>query len=86
MNARLGFVLVVASLVLHLLLAPFFFAAGLLVPGPVALLLIAYWVGVLVVAILRRRQPRFVVLVPAIDAAVWFVVVQGGAWLFGWTA
>jgi hypothetical protein len=86
MNPRLGMVLVVVGLVLHLAAAPFFFAAGLLAPGPVVLLMIAYWIGILVFAIFRRRQPRFVVLVPVIDAVVWFVVIQGGSWIFGWTA
>ncbi len=77
--------MVVLGLVLHVVLAPFFFAAGLVAPGPVVLLLIAVWLGLLVAAILRRRRPRFVLSVPAIDAVVWFVVVQGGSWVFGWT-
>ena len=86
MSIRLGTVLVVVGLVLHVLLAPFFFAAGLLVPGPVVVLLVAVWIGLLVAAIQWRRRPRLVVAVPAVDAVVWFVVVQGGAWVFGWTA
>jgi hypothetical protein len=85
-NARLGVLAVIVGLVLHLLVAPFFFAAGLIVPGPVAVLLVAVWVGLLIAAVLRRRQPRFVLSVPVIDAAVWFLVVQGGSWIFGWTA
>lgn len=86
MNARLEVLAVIVGLVLHLLVAPFFFAAGLLVPGPVVLLQVAAWVGLLIAAILRRRRPRFVLSVPVIDAAVWFLVVQGGSWIFGWTA
>ena len=86
MSSRLGMVLVVVGLVLHLLLAPFFFAAGLLAPLPAVVLLVAYWIGILVAAIYRRSQPRLVALVPVLDVVVWFVVVQGGAWIFGWTA
>jgi hypothetical protein len=72
--------------VVHVLLAPFFFASALLVPVPVALALIVVWVALLVAAVVRRRHPAFVLAVPAIAALVWLVVVQGGSWLFGWTA
>jgi hypothetical protein len=79
-------VMVAVGFVVHVLLAPFFFASGLLVPGPVALVLVAVWVALLVAAIMRRNRPRFVLSVPGIAALVWLAVVQGGSWLFGWTA
>lgn len=86
MSSRKDAVMVVLGFVVHVLLAPFFFAAGLLVPGPVALALVAVWAALLVAAIVRRKQPRFVLSVPGIAALVWLVVVQGGSWIFGWTA
>ena len=78
--------MVVVGFVVHVLLAPFFFASGLVVPAPLALGLVVVWVALLVAAIVRRKHPAFVLSVPGIAALVWFVVVQGGSWLFGWTA
>jgi hypothetical protein len=78
--------MVAVGFVLHVLLAPFFFASALVVPVPVALALIVVWFVLLAAAIVRRNRPVFVLSVPGIAALVWFAVVQGGSWLFGWNA
>jgi hypothetical protein len=81
-----GKLMVVLGFVLHLVVGFFYLVSGLLVPGPGVALLLLLWIGMLAVQIVRRRQPKVVLGIPFIAAAVWFVVVEGGSRLFGWTA
>jgi hypothetical protein len=78
--------LLIIALLLHLVAGVFFSASGLLAPLPAVILLLAIWVGLLIVGIRQRQRPGRVLLIPVLDAAVWFAVVQGGSMIFGWTA
>jgi hypothetical protein len=81
-----GRLMVVLGFVLHLVVGFFYLVSALLVPGPGVALLLLLWIGMLAAQILRRRQPKVVLGIPFVAAAVWFAVVEGGSRLFGWTA
>ena len=59
-----------------LLLAPLWAVAGLL----------AIWTGLLVAAVRWWRRPLLILMLPVIDAAVWFAVISAGGYFLGWTA
>ncbi len=71
---------------LHLLVFFIFLSSGLLVPIPVVGLLLAIWLALLVFAVRWRKQPWRVLAIPGIAMLLWLVIVQGGSWVFGWTA
>jgi hypothetical protein len=81
-----GKVMVVLGFILHLVVGFFYLASGLLVPGPGVAFLLGLWIGLLVLQMMRRKRPKVVLAIPFIAAAVWFLVVEGGSRLFGWTA
>ena len=71
---------------LHVAVASLYLSSGLLVPWYAVALLFAIWIVLLVLAIRHRQRPAWVLATPFIAAAIWLVVVQGGSWIFGWTA
>lgn len=71
---------------LHLLVFFLFLVSGLLVPIPVVGLLLAIWLALLVLAVRWRKQAWRVLAIPGIAMLLWLVIVQGGSWVFGWTA
>lgn len=72
--------------VLHVALLPFFVASGLVVPGAVAVALVAVWVVLLALAIKRRSDERWVFATPFVAGALLVVVPTLGELLFDWTA
>jgi hypothetical protein len=78
--------LLIVALGLHLIVGFFVLASGLVAPLPAVLLLVAIWVVLAVVGFRNRRRPLVALMMPVAAAAAWFVVVQGGSMLFGWTA
>lgn len=77
--------ILVLAVGLHLVAGFFFLVSGLVTPWWAVLLLLAIWVVILAWGLRNRHRPH-VLLMPAAAAVVWFVVVQGGSMLFGWTA
>ena len=75
----------VVALLLHLVAGYFFVASGLFAPLWAILLLLGIWIVLLAVGVRNRDRPGSVLLIPLIDVAVWFIVVQGGVLFFGWT-
>jgi hypothetical protein len=69
-----------------LVLAPFFFAAGLLAPAWAVVLLALVWLTLFVLGCLWfRRHPWRTLPLPVVAAIVWFGGLSAGeAWL-GWT-
>ena len=78
--------LLVVALALHLVAGVFVLASGLVAPLPAVILLVAIWTVLAVVGFRNRRRPLVALMMPVAAAAAWFVVVQGGSMLFGWTA
>lgn len=76
----------ILALVALLVLAPFFFASGLMAPGWAVVTFVAIWLALFVTGCLWvRRHPLRVVPLPVVAAAVWFGGMSAGeAWL-GWT-
>ncbi|MDQ4148648.1 MAG: hypothetical protein M3164_01445 [Actinomycetota bacterium] len=75
----------IVALLLHLVAGYFFLSSGLLAPLWAVALLLVVWVILLIVGIRNRDRPATVLLIPLLDVAVWFIVVQGGVLIFGWT-
>lgn len=86
MESKLSRTVVVLAFVFHLVVGFFYLFTGLLAPVPVAIALQIVWLGLLVVAIRVRAQPKRVALVPVVAAVLWFAVVNIGSAVFGWTA
>jgi hypothetical protein len=80
---------VVAGLALAamLVLAPFFFASGLMAPGWAVGVFIAVWLALFALGCFWiRRKPLWVVPLPLIAAAFWLGGMNAGAAWLGWTA
>jgi hypothetical protein len=71
---------------LHLAIGFFYVTSGLVAPLWAVLLLLAIWLGLCIAGYRNRHKPLVVLAIPVVAALVWFVVVQGGSMLFGWTA
>ena len=71
----------------HVVVLYLYLVSGLVVPAWALGVLLAIWVGLLLLAIfLLRTRPAWTLLVPVGAVAIWFAVVSAGdAWL-GWTA
>jgi hypothetical protein len=70
-----------------LLVAGFFYlVSGLVVPAPWLIILWVLWVALAVYAIRNRHNPWRVFATPFVAGALWFIYVEGGSRLFGWTA
>ena len=80
-------VVALAAVLQLVVLVPFTVASGLLAPLWAVLLLYALWlVAALAFVRLARRRPLMTPVVPAVNAALlWLVITIGEAWL-GWTA
>lgn len=66
---------------------PFFVAAGLAAPLWAVVLLLAFWLVLLVVAIRRfTRRPWLVLALPFVAAAVWWLTMTLGESVLGWQA
>jgi hypothetical protein len=78
-------IILILAMGLHLVAGFFFLASGLLAPLWAVILLLLIWAGLLAWGYRNRRRPQ-VMLMPLAAAVVWFVVVQGGSMIFGWTA
>jgi UPF0716 family protein affecting phage T7 exclusion len=78
-------VILIVAVALHLVAGFFFLVSGLVAPWWAVLLLLAIWVAILAWGLRNRHRPH-VLLMPLAAAVVWFVVIQGGSMLFGWTA
>lgn len=79
-------VLVVSGLV-HLAIGYVYLASGLIAPVPVVVALVLWWLLLssrLVHWALRRSW--WIVAVPVVGVISWLVVVELGAYFFGWTA
>src|SRR3712207_5240064 len=77
---------VVAMLAL-LVLAPFFFAAGLVAPLWAVIPLVAVWVALFVLG--RpwwRRRPLWSLVLPVVALLVWWGGITAGETWLGWTA
>lgn len=84
MTARIAATLALVAQVLVLVFL--YVPAGLVVPAPAWLLLIALGLGLAVLAVrLARRGSFAVLLVPVASALLWFAYVEGGVAIFGWT-
>ena len=86
-RSRMTLAAAVIAGVLHLLVGYVYLISGLAVPGYALLPLWGWWF-VLTYRLLRlagRRSP-WVLAVPAVAAATWFLVVLLGGELLGWTA
>jgi hypothetical protein len=77
---------VVAMLAL-LVLAPFFFAAGLVAPLWAVITLVAVWVALFVLGCLWwRRRPLWTLVLPVVALLVWWGGITAGETWLGWTA
>lgn len=76
----------VVALGLHLVAGFFLLVSGLVAPLWAVALLMAIWVVLLITGYRYRHRPLIVLMMPVAAAVAWFVVVQGGSMLFGWTA
>ena len=77
----------IIGLILYLGVGFFYLTSGLLVPGVALVLLWLVWLAGLWLAIRWfRTRPQRVLLVAVGAAIFWFIYVQGGSAIFGWTA
>jgi hypothetical protein len=80
-------ILGVLGVLAYLGIGYFYLASGLMVPGPWLFILWAVWLaGAGLVIVAFRRRPGMTIMVAAAAAVFWYVFVQLGSWLLGWTA
>ena len=73
------------GLLLHLPMLFVFYVQGLVLPSEGVLLLLVLWVALAVgVALLWRRAPLLIAVVPAVDVGLIYGVTAMGRALFGW--
>ncbi len=76
-----------AGILFYLMLGVLYFASGLVMPYPWVFGMWAAWLaGLVALARVFRMFPRWTPAVAVAALIIWFVVVQTGSWLFGWTA
>lgn len=75
------------GIVAHVAVLFLYVTSGLAVPAWAVAVLIAIWVGLMLLAVvLLRTRPAWTLLVPVGAVAVWVAILSAGdAWL-GWTA
>ena len=86
MNPVLATVITVLGFLLLLVAGFFYLVSGLVVPAPWLIILWAMWVALAVYAIRNRHHPWRVLAIPFVAGGLWFIFVEGGSRLFGWTA
>lgn len=87
MSPTVARVLGIIGFVLYLGVGFFYLTSGLVVPGIALVILWLVWLAGLWLAIrLFRTRPHLVPLVAVGAAIFWFIYVQGGSAIFGWTA
>lgn len=71
-----------------LVLAPFFFASGLMAPLWGVVVVISVWAVLLTLAIglLVKRRPLWVLPVPVLAVLFWWLFLSFGGKFLGWTA
>jgi hypothetical protein len=71
-----------------LVLAPFFFASGLLAPLWGVVVVVAMWAALFALAIvlLVKRRPLWVLPVPLLAVGFWWLFLSLGGKFLGWTA
>ena len=72
--------------VLHVALAPIFLVMGLVVPAWFVVVLLAMWVLMMITAILKRADERYLVIAPFVAVALLIVAISIGENAFDWTA
>lgn len=81
------YVLLAVAVLLHLAVAPFYLASGLVAPGWAVVLLWLTWIALAVlIVLLWRRRPPLALLVPPGALALILLVITAGEQLLGWTA
>jgi hypothetical protein len=76
-----------AGLVLLGVVGWFYLSSGLVAPAWAVVLLLAVWVGLLVLAMrLWRSRPWAVLVIPFVAVLIWVVALLLGQELLGWTA
>ncbi|MGH2805921.1 MAG: hypothetical protein ACRDKT_01470 [Actinomycetota bacterium] len=86
MNPVLGTILVVLGFLLHLVAGFFYLVSGLVVPAPWLIILWILWIVLAAYAVRNRHHPWRVLGTPFVAGGLWFIYVEGGSRLFGWTA
>jgi hypothetical protein len=86
MNPVLATVVTILGFLLLLVAGFFYLVSGLVVPAPWLIILWAIWVALAVYAIRNRHHPWRVFAIPFVAGGLWFIFVEGGSRLFGWTA
>ena len=88
MNKRtMSYIGAAVAMLALLVLAPFFFAAGLMAPLWAVILLSAIWVTLFVLGCLWfRRRPLWTLPLPVVAVLVWLGGLTAGEALLGWTA
>jgi hypothetical protein len=71
----------------HLVMLVWFAASELVAPAWAVAVLLAIWVVLLLVGIrLRANNPLWMLVVPAIDVAIWVAGISAGDAFLDWTA
>jgi len=78
--------LLVLALFLHVAAGFLVAVGGLIMPAWAVAVLGAVWVGLLVVIVLKRRQPRWAFLMPLVSIMLWFAAAFLGDAYLKWTA
>jgi hypothetical protein len=75
------------AIVAMLVLAPFFLASGLMAPLWGVIIIMAIWVGLLVLGIvlLVKRRPLWVLPIPVLALGLWWLIMSLGGYFLGWT-
>jgi hypothetical protein len=75
------------GLVAHLGAFIWYAASGLVAPAWAVAVLLVIWAVLLVVGLrLRKTRPFWMLLIPVLDAVIWFAGITAGERFLGWTA
>jgi hypothetical protein len=75
------------GLVAHLAAVVWYGASGLVAPAWAVAVLLVIWAVLLAVGLgLRKRQPYWMLLIPVLDAVIWFAGISAGEKFLHWTA